>query len=128
VRTLERSCLRGQTPQEGSGFGGGGQAWRQARHRITEAITAAGTFLDAGCANGLLMESVATWCAERGLAVEPYGTDLAPGLVDLARRRLPHWADRSGWATRSTGSRRTASASSTCTSCSTACRRSVMLT
>ena len=94
VRTLERSYLRGQTPQEGSGFGGGGQAWRQARHHITEAITAAGTFLDAGCANGLLMESVATWCAERGLAVEPYGIDLAPGLVDLARRRLPHWADR----------------------------------
>jgi 2-polyprenyl-3-methyl-5-hydroxy-6-metoxy-1,4-benzoquinol methylase len=94
VRTLERSYLRGQTPQEGSGFGGGGQAWRQARHHITEAITTDGTFLDVGCANGLLMESVATWCAERGLAVEPYGIDLAPGLVDLARRRLPHWADR----------------------------------
>ena len=94
VRTLERSYLRGRTPQEGSGFGGDGQVWRQARHHIIEAITADGTFLDVGCANGLLMESVATWCAERGLAVEPYGIDLAPGLVDLARRRLPHWADR----------------------------------
>jgi 2-polyprenyl-3-methyl-5-hydroxy-6-metoxy-1,4-benzoquinol methylase len=94
VRTLERSYLRGQTPQEGSGFGGGEQAWRQARHHLTEAITADGTFLDVGCANGLLMESVAAWCAERGLAVEPYGIDLAPGLVDLARRRLPHWAER----------------------------------
>ena len=40
------------------------------------------------------MESVARWCAERGLTVEPYGVDLAPGLVDLARRRLPWWADR----------------------------------
>jgi hypothetical protein len=94
MRTLERSYLRGQTPQEGSGFGGGEQAWRQARHHITEAIHTDGTFLDVGCANGLLMESVAAWCAQRGLTVEPYGIDIAPGLVELARQRLPHWADR----------------------------------
>jgi hypothetical protein len=94
VRTLGRSYLRGRTPQEGSGFGGDERAWRQARHHITEAITTDGTFLDVGCANGLLMESIAAWCAERGLTVEPYGIDLAPGLVDLARRRLPHWAER----------------------------------
>jgi SAM-dependent methyltransferase len=94
LRTLERSYLRGQTPQEGSGFGGDAREWRQARHHLTEAIPADGTFLDVGCANGLLMESVAAWCAERGLAVEPYGVDLAPGLVELARRRLPRWADR----------------------------------
>jgi len=94
LRTLERSYLRGQTPQEGSGFGGGEQAWRQARHHITEAIHADGTFLDVGCANGLLMESVAAWCAERALTIQPYGIDLAPGLVELARRRLPLWADR----------------------------------
>jgi 2-polyprenyl-3-methyl-5-hydroxy-6-metoxy-1,4-benzoquinol methylase len=94
IRTLERSYLRGRNPREGSGFAGDEQAWRQGRHHITEAIRADGTFLDVGCANGLLMESVAAWCAERGLAVEPYGIDLAPGLVDRARRRLPHWADR----------------------------------
>lgn len=40
------------------------------------------------------MESVRDWAAERGHLIEPYGIDLAPGLVDLARRRLPHWADR----------------------------------
>ena len=40
------------------------------------------------------MESIAAWCAERGLTIQPYGIDLAPGLVELARRRLPHWADR----------------------------------
>jgi 2-polyprenyl-3-methyl-5-hydroxy-6-metoxy-1,4-benzoquinol methylase len=93
VRTLERSYLRGQTPQQGCGFGGDEKAWRQARHHLTEAITADGTFLDVGCANGLLMESIAAWCAERGLAAEPYGIDLAPGLVELARRRLPRWAE-----------------------------------
>jgi hypothetical protein len=40
------------------------------------------------------MESVAGWCAERALRVEPYGIDIAPGLAELARRRLPQWADR----------------------------------
>jgi 2-polyprenyl-3-methyl-5-hydroxy-6-metoxy-1,4-benzoquinol methylase len=94
LRTMERAYLRGRTPQDGSGFGGDEHAWRQARHHITEGITTAGTFLDVGCANGLLMESVVAWCAERGLRVEPSGIDLASGLVELARRRLPHWADR----------------------------------
>jgi hypothetical protein len=40
------------------------------------------------------MESVAAWCAERGLAIEPYGVDISPALAELARRRLPQWADR----------------------------------
>jgi Methyltransferase domain len=93
-RTLEASYLRGTTPQQGSGFGGDEQDWQQARRHITEGIVGDGTFLDVGCANGLLMESVATWCAERGLAVEPYGIDISPALTELARRRLPHWADR----------------------------------
>ena len=94
LRTLQRAYLRGKTAQEGSGFGGDDRLWRQARQHITEGIGCSGTFLDVGCANGLLMESVTAWCAERGLQVEPYGLDLAPGLAELARRRLPHWADR----------------------------------
>ncbi len=94
LRTLERSYLRGQTAQEGSGFGGDERQWRLARHHITDAIAADGTFLDVGCANGLLMESVAAWCAERGLTVQPYGVDLGAGLAAEARRRLPQWAGR----------------------------------
>jgi 2-polyprenyl-3-methyl-5-hydroxy-6-metoxy-1,4-benzoquinol methylase len=93
-RTLERGYLRGTTPQHGSGFSGGPGEWRRARWHITEAIDGDGTFLDVGCANGLLMESVAAWCAERGLDVEPYGVDISPKLAGLARRRLPQWADR----------------------------------
>jgi hypothetical protein len=94
VRSLEQAYLRGVTAQEGSGFGGDAVAWRHAREHLTEAINVDGTFLDVGCANGLLMESVAVWCAERGLAIEPYGIDLSTMLAELARRRLPAWADR----------------------------------
>jgi len=30
----------------------------------------------------------------RRLAVEPYGVDISPALAELARQRLPQWADR----------------------------------
>ena len=62
--------------------------------RLAAGIDSDGTFLDVGCANGLLMESVQRWCAERHVNVEPFGVEIAPGLVELARRRLPAWADR----------------------------------
>jgi SAM-dependent methyltransferase len=61
---------------------------------VCDAIESDGTFLDIGCANGLLMESVVAWCAEKGVAVEPYGIDVSEPLVQRARERLPRWADR----------------------------------
>jgi 2-polyprenyl-3-methyl-5-hydroxy-6-metoxy-1,4-benzoquinol methylase len=94
MRLLEPAYLRASTVEGGSGFGSGPEDWRMARQPLVDGITHAGSFLDVGCANGLLMESVQAWCAERGLHIEPYGVDLAPRLVELARRRLPHWSDR----------------------------------
>ena len=94
ARVLERAYLRATTVEGGSGFGGSAEDWRAAREPVLDGIDGDGTFLDVGCANGLLMESARAWCAERGVAVEPYGIDLAPGLVALARARLPQWADR----------------------------------
>jgi SAM-dependent methyltransferase len=94
LRLLEPAYLRGTTPQEGSGFGGDARRWRERRGMIVDGIRRDGSFLDVGCANGLLMESVRAWAAERGYDVEPYGVDLSPGLVALARRRLPQWAGR----------------------------------
>lgn len=94
VRLLEPAYLRGTSPQAGSGFGGDAEQWRARRHHIVDGIDRDGTFLDAGCANGLLMESIREWAAERGYRIEPYGIELAPRLVELARHRLPYWADR----------------------------------
>jgi hypothetical protein len=78
-------------PRAQSGFTGSAARWEAARRAIVRGIDAPGTFLDVGCANGLLMESVARWSA---FPIEPYGVDFAAGLVALARRRLPDWAER----------------------------------
>jgi hypothetical protein len=94
MRLLEPAYLRATTAEGGSGFSGTPEEWRRAREPMTDGITHAGAFLDVGCANGLLMESVHDWCNERGLRIEPYGIDIAPRLVELARQRLPRWADR----------------------------------
>lgn len=94
VRLLAPAYLRSGTAEGGSGFSGTPRQWRAKRENVLAGIDRPGTFLDLGCANGLLMESVHAWAAERGYAIEPYGVDLAPDLVAEARRRLPHWADR----------------------------------
>jgi SAM-dependent methyltransferase len=86
--------LAAETPWAQSGKSGDEAVWEQARRPVADAIDRDGSFLDIGCASGFLMESVQRWTAERGLAVEPYGLEIAPELASLARRRLPHWADR----------------------------------
>jgi hypothetical protein len=91
IRLLEPAYLRASTPEGGSGFGGGAERWRLCREIVVRGIDRDGTFLDVGCANGLLMESVVAWSHFR---IEPYGVDLGPRLVELAKARLPHWADR----------------------------------
>jgi SAM-dependent methyltransferase len=91
---LERAYLDADDPRGESGFGGDGARWERARRPIVSAIDSDGTFLDVGCANGLLMESLATWAGEEGYRVEPYGLDLIGSLAKLARQRLPHWSER----------------------------------
>jgi SAM-dependent methyltransferase len=83
--------LAAATPQAGSGHSGTADDWDYSRGIVAEAIDRGGTFLDIGCANGLLMESVARWSAH---AIEPYGLDIAPELAALARARYPQWAHR----------------------------------
>jgi hypothetical protein len=78
-------------PHAQSGFTGDAARWEAARRAIVRGIDGPGSLLDVGCANGLLMESLVRWSA---FPIEPYGVDFADGLVALARRRLPGWADR----------------------------------
>ena len=46
-----------------------------------------------GCAGGHLLECLVSWGRERGLALTPHGLDHGPGLIELARRRLPEFAE-----------------------------------
>lgn len=61
------------------------------RRCIAEAVNADGDYLDLGCANGLLLESMVGWCTERGYRITPHGVDAIPELVELARERLPRY-------------------------------------
>jgi hypothetical protein len=81
--------LAAETPEGGSGSSRDAQGWEYARSLAADALEPGDTFLDIGCANGHLMESVSRWAA-----VEPYGLEISPELAELARTRLPHWAER----------------------------------
>jgi SAM-dependent methyltransferase len=90
----EEKYLASTNPLKQSGFGRDEQDWERYRRVVTEPINKHGTFLDIGCANGLLMESVRRWTALDGYSIEPYGLDISAKLAELARRRLPQWLDR----------------------------------
>ena len=91
---IKPAYLAGENPYAQAGHGGNAATWESSRGFIAEALHRSGTFLDVGCASGILMESVHRWGAARGIEIEPYGLDIVPEFVDLSRRRLPHWADR----------------------------------
>ncbi len=78
----------------GSGSSGDMVKWEGKRRVIASAFDRSGTWLDVGCANGLLMETLAAWVAENGHYIEPYGLDLSERIAERARKRLPHWAAR----------------------------------
>ena len=89
VAADERGDLAG-----GSGSGGGMVRWERKRRIIAAAFDHDGTWLDTGCANGLLMETLRSWAAEKGVRIEPYGLDLSERIAQRARTRLTAWTDR----------------------------------
>ena len=78
----------------GSGSSGDMASWEAKRRVIARAFDRDGTWLDVGCANGLLIETLTAWVAEDGHHIEPYGLDLSGRIADRARKRLPLWAAR----------------------------------
>jgi hypothetical protein len=94
MAVIEPAYLGATTEQMGSGHSGTREEWEASRGLVMEAIDGPGTFLDIGCANGLLMESVERWSRERGWSVDVYGVEISPRLAELARRRYPKWRDR----------------------------------
>jgi SAM-dependent methyltransferase len=91
---ITSAYLATDDPRAQSGHAGDEAHWEHARSLLADAIDRDGTFLDVGCANGYLMESLERWCAARGRRIEPSGLDISPELAALARHRLPRWAER----------------------------------
>jgi hypothetical protein len=83
--------LGAETPWGQSGKTGTAEDWEWSRSHVADAIDRDGSFLDVGCANGYLMECLPRWTAFR---VEPYGLEISSDLAELARSRLPDWAER----------------------------------
>lgn len=75
-------------PYQQSGRSSGKERWIETRYCIVQAVHRDGDFLDVGCANGLLLESLIGWAAERGFAIRPHGIDFVSELIELARERL----------------------------------------
>ena len=91
VEVYEEHYLASNDPRRQSGFGGDEARWEAARRPIARAVDRLGSFLDVGCANGYLLESLVRWSPH---TLEPHGLDWSARLAELARARLPQWANR----------------------------------
>jgi SAM-dependent methyltransferase len=91
---IKPAYLAAENPYGQAGHGGDAVTWEASRGFIAEALHRSGTFLDVGCASGILMESAHRWGEAKNLCIEPYGLDIVPEFVERTRRRLPQWADR----------------------------------
>jgi SAM-dependent methyltransferase len=86
--------LAGDNPRAQSGHSGDAARWEGARRLLLDAVAMDGSFLDAGCANGHLLECLRRWAAEDGVALDPWGVEISGELADLARERLPAWREQ----------------------------------
>lgn len=93
LKELEAAYLREDDPIRQSGFSGGAERWRAERGPILNAIEFDGDLLDIGCANGFLLKCLVEWGSERGLKLTPHGVDQGSKLIELAKVRLPEYAD-----------------------------------
>ena len=92
---LETAYIAAGDGPQGSGSGHASLGdWRAKRQHLATPIDRDGTWLDVGCANGLLMATLPAWCAERNVSIEPFGLELIAKVADLARSLHPHLADR----------------------------------
>lgn len=93
LELLEVAYLKEDDPIRQSGFSGGAERWRAERGPILDAIDTDGDLLDVGCANGYLLKCLVDWGGERGLKLTPHGLDRGSRLIQLAKVRLPEYAD-----------------------------------
>jgi hypothetical protein len=89
LAALPNAYLQHSDPIRQSGFGGGAERWRSEREPILDRVNRSGSLIDIGCANGYPLQCLVAWGRQRGLELEPFGLDIRPELIALARRRFP---------------------------------------
>jgi hypothetical protein len=89
-----RVYISRDNPRAQSGHGSDVFRWRNVRWLILEAICGDGTFIDVGCANGHLIESLDNWMNDTGVAVEFHGLEISDELYRFACDRLPSYRPR----------------------------------
>ena len=92
VIPLEKNYILHRDPRKQSGFSGSEYKWTKCRKPIADCIEREGTFLDAGCANGYLLQSMIKWKSRDGINVIPYGLDIGHKLIELSKKRLQQYA------------------------------------
>jgi hypothetical protein len=92
---LEAAYIEAGDGPRGSGSGHASVGdWRAKRQHLSAPMDRDGSWLDVGCANGFLMATLPSWCAERDVNIEPYGLELLPRVADLARALQPELVGR----------------------------------
>lgn len=79
-----------KTLLERSGIDGDEITWKRCREVYLEAIDKNGSILDVGCANAYLLYSLMKWSKHKLI---PYGIDLAPELIEEAKKMLPNYKE-----------------------------------
>ena len=78
---IRPAYLAADNPYAQAGHVGDATTWEASRGFLAGALHRSGTFLDVGCAGGIMMESVQRWGAAKGLAIEPYGLEIVPEIA-----------------------------------------------
>jgi len=89
-KDISETQLKYKEPWKQAGFDLGQDDWETCRKPIAECIIKDGNFLDIGCANGYLLESIMKWTTFK---IVPWGVDLSPRVIAAAKARLKEFSD-----------------------------------
>jgi len=90
---LEAAYIAAPTAWQQSGKSGTFEDWTRLRIANLASVQQSGTYLDIGCANGYLLESLVAWARLKGIELIPHGLDYSAKLLALAQQRLQAYAN-----------------------------------
>lgn len=86
--------LNHKEPYAQCGHTGNEQTWVYSRIMpLLEVLNKNGSFIDVACANGYINESLFKWTNNSPIDIEYYGVDISKELIDIAKQRMPQFAD-----------------------------------